>query len=193
MPRASLRTASLLPLLVLLAACGASAGPASGPLPAAPLRLEVPLLIPVAGVLPGELRDSFRAPRSGGRTHHAIDIHAPRGTPVLAAADGTIVSLRRGGLGGIALHQVSSDGAARFYYAHLDRYAAGIREGLAVRQGEVIAYVGDTGNAASGDYHLHFSVTALSNPQRWWEGADVNPYTLLGGGAPGEEKRAREE
>jgi murein DD-endopeptidase MepM/ murein hydrolase activator NlpD len=140
---------------------------------------EPPLLIPVEGVEPDELRDTFHADRSGGREHQAIDIHAPRGTPVLAAADGTILRLRSGSRGGITVYQLGEDGRTRYYYAHLDRYADGLEQGKRVRRGEPIGYVGDTGNAAPGDFHLHFSVVVLSDARRWWEGAALNPYPLL--------------
>jgi murein DD-endopeptidase MepM/ murein hydrolase activator NlpD len=139
------------------------------------------LLIPVRGITPEQLSDSYSAPRSGGRVHNAIDIMAPAGAPVVAAADGTIRRLRTGGLGGITIYQVGADGVTLYYYAHLQRYAAGIRDGLPVQRGQVIAYVGDTGNAGAGNYHLHFSVGRLTNPERWWESENVNPYPLLAG------------
>jgi peptidoglycan LD-endopeptidase LytH len=139
------------------------------------------LLIPVRGIGPQQLRDSYSDPRSGGRVHNAIDIMAPRGAPVVAAADGTIRRLRTGGMGGITIYQVGDDGRTLYYYAHLERYAAGIREGLPVRRGQIIAYVGDTGNAGPGNYHLHFSVGRLTNPDRWWDSENVNPYPLLAG------------
>ncbi|HEX6913117.1 MAG TPA: M23 family metallopeptidase [Longimicrobium sp.] len=139
------------------------------------------LLIPVRGIRPEQLRDSYNDARSGGRVHNAIDIMAPAGSPVVAAADGTIHRLRTGGLGGVTLYQLGADGRTLFYYAHLQRYAAGVREGMPVRQGEVIAYVGDTGNAGPGNYHLHFSVGRLTNMERWWESENVNPFPLLAG------------
>ncbi|HEU0301595.1 MAG TPA: M23 family metallopeptidase [Longimicrobium sp.] len=139
------------------------------------------LLIPVRGVRPDQLRDSYDHARSGGRVHNAIDIMAPGGTPVLAAADGTIHRLRTGGLGGVTLYQLGQDGRTLYYYAHLQRYAAGIRDGTPVVRGQVIAYVGDTGNAGAGNYHLHFSVGRLRDPDRWWESDNVNPYPLLAG------------
>jgi murein DD-endopeptidase MepM/ murein hydrolase activator NlpD len=139
------------------------------------------LMIPVRGIGPQQLRDSYRDARSGGRVHNAIDIMAPGGAPVVAAADGTIRRLRTGGLGGVTIYQVGTDGQTLYYYAHLQRYAAGIREGMPVRRGEVIAYVGDTGNAGTGNYHLHFSVGRLTNPDRWWDSENVNPYPLLVG------------
>jgi murein DD-endopeptidase MepM/ murein hydrolase activator NlpD len=137
------------------------------------------LLIPVAGVPAEQLHDSYHAGREGGRVHQAIDIHAPRGTPVLAAADGTILKLHSGGRGGIAVYQLGEDGRTRYYYAHLERYAEGLEEGGAVRRGDVLGYVGDTGNAAPGDFHLHFSIAVLDDAHRWWEGANLNPYPLL--------------
>lgn len=139
------------------------------------------LLIPVRGIRPEQLRDSYQDARSGGRVHNAIDIMAPAGTPVLAAADGTIHRLRTGGLGGITIYQLGEDGRTMYYYAHLQRYAAGIRDGTPVRRGQVIAYVGDTGNAGPGNYHLHFSVGRLPDPQRYWDSENVNPYPLLVG------------
>lgn len=139
------------------------------------------LLIPVRGIGPEQLRDSYADPRSGGRVHNAIDIMAPAGAPVVAAADGVIRRLRTGGLGGVTIYQVGADGRTLYYYAHLQRYAAGVREGMTVQRGEVIAYVGDTGNAGPGNYHLHFSVGRLNDPERWWDSENVNPYPLLAG------------
>jgi murein DD-endopeptidase MepM/ murein hydrolase activator NlpD len=139
------------------------------------------LLIPVRGIRPDQLHDSYDDARSGGRVHNAIDIMAPAGTPVLAAADGTIHRLRTGGMGGITIYQIGDDGRTLYYYAHLQRYAAGMRDGLPVRRGQVIAYVGDTGNAGAGNYHLHFSVGRLSDPSRYWDSDNVNPYPLLAG------------
>lgn len=139
------------------------------------------LLIPVAGIRPEQLRDSYDEGRSGGRTHNAIDIMAPRGTPVLAAADGTILKLHSGSKGGTALYQLDRDGHTRYYYAHLDRYADGIAEGAPVRRGDVIGFVGDTGNAGPGNFHLHFSVARLPDASRWWEGENLNPFPLLRG------------
>lgn len=141
------------------------------------------LAIPVRGIRAEQLRDTYDAPRSGGRVHNAIDIMAPQGSPVVAAANGVIHRLRTGGLGGITIYQLGEDGRTLFYYAHLERYAAGIREGQRVRRGEVIAYVGDTGNAGPGNYHLHFSVGRLTDVQRWWDSENVNPYPLLVGGS----------
>lgn len=138
-----------------------------------------PLLIPVAGVHLEQLRDSYLEARSGGREHQGIDIMAPRGTPVLAVADGRIVKLHQGPRGGNSIYQLDSDGRTRYYYAHLDRYADGLARGKAVSQGDTIGYVGDTGNARPGDCHLHFSIARLDNVRRWWEGSNLNPYTIF--------------
>jgi murein DD-endopeptidase MepM/ murein hydrolase activator NlpD len=137
------------------------------------------LPVPVEGIRREQLRDTYTQSRSEGRTHHAIDIHAPRGTPVIAVADGVIRKLHSGARGGLAIYLMDDDGTTRYYYAHLDGYAQGIHEGQRVERGEVIGYVGDTGNAQPGDYHLHFSVAVLDSPSRWWEGENLNPFDLL--------------
>jgi peptidoglycan LD-endopeptidase LytH len=142
-------------------------------------RIETDLIVPVAGVRPEQLIDTFSDTRSEGRTHNAIDIMAPAETPVLAAADGQIQKLWQSDLGGITIYQVDADQKMIFYYAHLARYADGLTESKQVRQGETIAYVGDTGNAGTGNYHLHFSIAIVSDPKRYWEGTSINPYPLL--------------
>lgn len=139
------------------------------------------LLVPVSGIRPEQLHDSFDAARSGGRTHEAIDIPAPRGTPVLAAADGVIARMSQSALGGTTLYQRDADGRTVYYYAHLSGYARGVRVGREVKRGEVIAYVGDTGNAGPGNYHLHFGVTIVTDRKRVYGGVAVNPYPLLRG------------
>ena len=137
------------------------------------------LIIPVAGVKSEQLIDTFDDARSEGRLHDAIDIMAPAGTPVLAAADGRIVKLWQSERGGTSIYQVGPNQEVIFYYAHLAGYAPGLAEGNNVRQGDVIAYVGDTGNAGTGNYHLHFSIAVVSDPKRYWEGININPFPLL--------------
>jgi murein DD-endopeptidase MepM/ murein hydrolase activator NlpD len=137
------------------------------------------LIIPVAGVKPEQLIDTFDAARSEGRVHDAIDIPAAAETPVLAAANGKILKLFQSERGGTTIYQLSGDQKLIFYYAHLSHYADGLTEGQFVQQGQVIAYVGDTGNAGAGNYHLHFSISIVSDPKRYWEGANINPYPLL--------------
>lgn len=140
---------------------------------------QVNLVIPVLGVKPEQLLDTFADARSEGRSHDAIDIAAPAGTPVIAASEGEIVKLFQSEKGGTTIYQLSPDKKLVFYYAHLQRYADGIHEGKYVRQGEVVAYVGDTGNAGAGNYHLHFSIATITDPKRHWDGTNINPYPLL--------------
>ena len=140
---------------------------------------QVNLVIPVLGVKPEQLLDTFADARSEGRSHDAIDIAAPAGTPVVAASEGEIVKLFQSDKGGITIYQLSPDKKLVFYYAHLQRYADGVLEGKYVRQGEVIGYVGDTGNAGAGNYHLHFSIATITDPKRHWDGTNINPYPLL--------------
>jgi murein DD-endopeptidase MepM/ murein hydrolase activator NlpD len=151
--------------------------------PAQPLNNSfigtVKLIIPVAGVKPAQLLDTFADARSEGRIHDAIDIPAPAGTPVLAAADGEVVKLFQSERGGTTVYQLSSDRKLVYYYAHLQGYAEGLSVGKFVKQGEVIAYVGDTGNAGAGNFHLHFSISIVADPKRYWEGTNINPYPLL--------------
>jgi peptidoglycan LD-endopeptidase LytH len=137
------------------------------------------LLVPVEGIKANQLRDTFNQARSEGRRHDAIDIMAPQGLPVLATTDGTVVRLFQSERGGITLYQVDPSGGYVFYYAHLARYADGIAEGKQVRRGEVIAYVGDTGNAGPGNFHLHFGVSKIISPRKWSGGDPINPYPLL--------------
>ena len=140
---------------------------------------QIDLIVPVAGVRRDQLLDTFSDSRSEGRVHDAIDIPAPANTPVLAAADGEIVKLFQSERGGTTIYQTSSDNKLIFYYAHLAGYADGLVEGMKVRQGETIAYVGDTGNAGTGNFHLHFSIAVVADPKRYWEGTNINPYPLL--------------
>ena len=137
------------------------------------------LAVPVKGVNREQLLDTFKDARSEGRVHDAIDIPAPAGTPVIAAAEGEIIKLFESDRGGITIYQVSKDKKLIFYYAHLQGYADGLAVGKTVWQGETIGYVGDTGNAGAGNYHLHFSIMITNNPKRYWEGTNINPYPLL--------------
>lgn len=140
---------------------------------------ERSLLIPVQGVERAALRDTFGAARSGGRrVHHALDIMAPRGTPVLAVEDGRIVRLHRGGAGGITVYQLDLARRYGYYYAHLDRYVDGLKEGQAVTRGDVLGYVGTTGNAPPGAPHLHFAIFEVADARRPWRGRPIDPYPL---------------
>lgn len=137
------------------------------------------LLVPLEGVKANQLRDTFNQARSEGRQHDAIDIMAPQGLPVLATTDGTVIKLFQSERGGITLYQIDPSGRYVYYYAHLARYADGIAEGKQVRRGDVIAYVGDTGNAGPGNFHLHFAISKITSPRQWSGGDPINPYPLL--------------
>jgi len=137
------------------------------------------LMIPVAGVKASQLMDTFSDARSENRVHDAIDIPAPAGTPVVAVADGTIAKFFDSERGGITIYQYSADNKYVYYYAHLQSRAANLIETNFVKQGTVIGYVGDTGNAGPGNYHLHFSIALLKDPKRFWDGEYINPYPLL--------------
>ncbi len=145
----------------------------------APQAGEGRLLIPVAGVRPEQLQDTFKDSRSEGRVHDAIDIMAPRDTPVVAAAPGRVIKLFNSQRGGITLYQLDDDNTTVYYYAHLERYAEGIKEGHYARRGETIGYVGDSGNATPGNTHLHFQVYRVKDPKHFWTGENLNPYPLL--------------
>ncbi len=137
------------------------------------------LLIPVQGVTTKQLRDTFYDGRSEGRQHQALDIMAAGGTPVLATADGKVAKLFQSEKGGITLYQVDSSGLYYYYYAHLQNYADGMVEGKELKRGEVIGYVGDTGNAGAGNFHLHFAVSKPITPGKWSRGEAINPYPLF--------------
>lgn len=139
-----------------------------------------PMIIPVAGVGRGAMRDMFDEVR-GNRRHEAIDILAPRGTPVIAADDGVVTKLFTSKPGGLTVYEFDPDQRFCYYYAHLDRYAPGLHEGQLLRQGEVLGYVGTTGNAPKDTPHLHFALIRLDADRRWWKGTYVNPYPLLAG------------
>lgn len=136
------------------------------------------LLVPVAGVAPAQLRDTFGDAR-GDRAHGALDIPAERGTPVLAADDGRVVKLFRSVPGGLTVYEADRAGEVVYYYAHLDAYADGLREGDLVARGQTLGYVGTTGNAPPAAPHLHFEIQRLPPGREWWKGVSLDPYPLL--------------
>lgn len=140
---------------------------------------ERDLKMPVDHVDDDDLRDTFVDVREG-HAHEAIDIMAPRHTAVRAVEDGTIAKLfnSQGG-GGITIYQFDPTGTFCYYYAHLDRYAPGLREGQAVERGDTIGYVGSTGNASPNAPHLHFAIFRLTPERQWWKGQPINPYPVL--------------
>lgn len=182
--------------VVLLNLPGRDGGPPmavaadTAPAPAAPARAgpplslpaaapQGPLLIPVAGVRADQLGDTFADARGDGRVHDAIDIMAPQGTPVIAAAAGTVEKLFDSKLGGRTIYVRRQGGRWIDYYAHLDGYAPGLAEGKRIARGEVIGTVGSTGDADPTAPHLHYAVNAMAPGEGWWQGTPVNPYPLL--------------
>jgi len=137
------------------------------------------LAVPVQGIRPSQLRDTFSDARSRGRKHKALDIMAPRGTPVLAADDGKVAKISSNKGGGLSVYQVDPSGSIVYYYAHLDRYAEGLRDGQPLHRGDLLGYVGSTGNAPETAPHLHFAVLVLERKGRWWGGEALNPYEAL--------------
>ncbi|WP_246414964.1 M23 family metallopeptidase [Rhizorhapis suberifaciens] len=146
----------------------------------APGRADQSLIIPVAGIAPEQLTDTFTQARDeGARRHDAIDIIAPLGTPVLAAAPGHIEKLFKSDRGGNTIYVRSPDSRWVYYYAHLDRYEAGLSEGQQVAAGDVLGAVGLSGNAGSAGPHLHFAINRMAAGEKWYQGTPINPYPLL--------------
>lgn len=141
------------------------------------------LAVPVQGIKPAELSDTYTQARAGGaRSHDAIDIMAAEGTPVLSASDGTVEKLFfSDGGGGITVYVRSPDQRWTFYYAHLQGYAPGLAEGQKVKRGQLLGRVGHSGNANPVGPHLHFAINRMEPGQRWWQGNPINPYPLLAG------------
>ncbi len=162
-------------------AVAATAPHVTTPAPATALTTtaQPDLVIPVVGVRASGLHSDFNDSRGGFRTHHALDILAPRGTPVVAAVDGTIRKLFLSNAGGITIYEFDRPEERVYYYAHLERYADGLHEGMTVTRGQVIGYVGTTGNAPPGTPHLHFAVSVLTPEKLWWKATPVDPYPML--------------
>lgn len=154
----------------------AASAPASAPMPAG---AQGKLLVPVEGIPLAKITDTFDQPRGTERHHEALDIMAPKGTKVIATADGKIVKLFTSKPGGLTVYQFDPTEKYAYYYAHLDRYADGLKEGMDVKRGDLIGYVGSTGNADPNAPHLHFAVFELTPEKQWWKGTPVDPYPLL--------------
>lgn len=163
--------------------------PAATPAPALPAAIPPvagtditpsdKLLIPVEGIKSSQLIDTFNQSRGAERRHEALDIMAPKGTKVVAVADGKVAKLFHSKPGGLTVYQFDATEKFAYYYAHLDRYAPGIAEGMSIKRGDPIGYVGTTGNADPGGPHLHFAIFALTPEKKWWKGTPLNPYPLL--------------
>ena len=136
--------------------------------------------MPLQGIKPSAILDTFNQGRGGGsRRHEATDIMAPRGTPIHAVADGTIKKLFFSNAGGITIYEFDPQEVYCYYYAHLDRYVDGLHESMNVKKGDVIGYVGSTGDASREAPHLHFAIEKLGPEKKWWQGTAINPYPLL--------------
>jgi murein DD-endopeptidase MepM/ murein hydrolase activator NlpD len=136
------------------------------------------LAIPVRGLDAEDLVSSFDDARGASRRHEAIDILAPRGTDVLAVEDGTVAKLFTSVAGGLTIYQYEPSARFVYYYAHLDAYAPGLKEGDSLRKGDVIGRVGTTGNAPESTPHLHFAISKLDPDRRWWGGTALDPYLV---------------
>jgi murein DD-endopeptidase MepM/ murein hydrolase activator NlpD len=154
--------------------------PASRPVTPPPAATPGSLLIPVEGIAAAQLTDTFNQTRGGTRRHEALDIMAPAGTPVVAAAPGTIEKLFLSDAGGNTVYVRSADRRTLYYYAHLQAYARGLEEGMAIEQGQPLGTVGSTGNANPAAPHLHFAMMRTTPDSKWWEQATpINPFPLL--------------
>ena len=137
------------------------------------------MAIPVAGMTVDQLQDTFDEGRSSGRVHRALDILAPRGTPVVAADSGRILRVKFNSLGGNTIYATDPLGRVVYYYAHLDAYRSGLAEGAAVARGDTLGFVGTTGNAPKDTPHLHFQVMRMPPDGKYWDGEAINPYPLF--------------
>ncbi len=201
MTRRASRCARAALLVSSLAACAPGLTPLPGPTDPAPDPMELPipanpatagvpaspiaallrskrLMVPVDGVSPERVPDTFTA-RRGARIHSALDIMAPRGTPVLSADAGRVFKVRSNNLGGLTVYTIDADERIVYYYAHLDHYPKGLAEGQALQPGDVIGYVGTTGNAPDNLPHLHFQVLLYRGNGRWWDGDPLDPHPYL--------------
>jgi len=137
------------------------------------------LTLPVQGIKRSELHSNFDELRGSTRKHEALDILAPRNTPVLAVEDGKVARLFLSDAGGITIYQYDPSMTFVYYYAHLERYAEGLKEGAAIKRGDVIGYVGTTGNAPRNTPHLHFAIFKMTDDKKWWQGTAIDPYSVL--------------
>ena len=136
------------------------------------------LTVPLQGLDRKDLRSSFDEQR-GGRRHEAMDVLSPRNTPVLAVDDGTIAKLFTSKAGGLTVYQFDADSVYAYYYAHLERYAPGLEEHQRVKRGDVIGYVGTSGNAPPDTPHLHFAIFKLTEAKQWWKGTPIDPFLVF--------------
>jgi murein DD-endopeptidase MepM/ murein hydrolase activator NlpD len=157
--------------------------PVAAPTVDAGYLVERHIMLPVAGADPAKLEDSFKEPRDGDRVHRAIDIMAPRGTPILSADDGKILRMTTSTLGGISMYAVDPSSRLVYYYAHMDRYNDGMSPGRNIVKGDTLGFVGTTGNAPKNLPHLHFQVMKWPADGKYWNGEPIDPFEVLGGRA----------
>ena len=137
------------------------------------------LTLPVKGAVPGDVHDMFNEMRGGTRRHEAIDMLAPRNTPVIAVEDGLVVRLFFSKAGGITVYQSDPTNTYIYYYAHLEKYADGLKEGQKIKRGELLGYVGTSGNAPADTPHLHFAIFKMTDKKQWWQGTALDPFQVL--------------
>ena len=167
------------PRVVLAGATSSAAKTSVSSVEAVDYLLARGIFIPVAGITPSQLHDSFDEGRDGGRMHRALDILAPRGTPVLSADSGRILRISVSSLGGNTIYATDPLGRVVYYYAHLDGYQAGLSQGAQVARGDTLGFVGTTGNAPKDTPHLHFQVMRMPADGKFWDGDPINPYPLI--------------
>jgi murein DD-endopeptidase MepM/ murein hydrolase activator NlpD len=154
-------------------------------------RLQAKALrIPVAATAV-KLEDTFFAARDGSRQHNAMDILAPRNTPIIAADAGVILRLSTNTLGGVTIYATDNEREFVYYYAHLERYHDGIVTGKTIERGDTLGYVGTSGNAPKDVPHLHFQIMLWPGDGKWWNGEPVNPYPVLKNASPSGETKPR--
>jgi murein DD-endopeptidase MepM/ murein hydrolase activator NlpD len=166
------------PAPTLSPAAQTEAPPPEQPPSDAPSSLPRGLLVPVSGLSPSKLVDNFNEMHNGHR-HEALDIMAARGTPVVAVDEGNVVKPFNSKRGGLTVYQFDDTQTWCFYYAHLDRYVQGLKEGMLLRKGDILGYVGSSGNASPDAPHLHFTIFKLGPEKHWWQGTPIDPYPLL--------------
>lgn len=164
--------------IALIVACCTGIAVGFAETPVVPVEQRV-LGMPVKDMRLADARDTFDEGRAGERRHEATDIMAARGTPVLAVEDGTIRKLFLSKPGGITIYEFDPSEHYCYYYAHLDHYAPNLKEGMKVSKGDVIGFVGNTGDAVSGPPHLHFAIAMIGPDKHWWGGTPINPYPIL--------------
>jgi murein DD-endopeptidase MepM/ murein hydrolase activator NlpD len=140
---------------------------------------ERQIIVPVANAPLNKIENTFDDPRDGGRVHRAVDILAPRGTPILSADDGYVLRLSTSALGGICLYAADAEGRLVYYYAHMDHYHESMADGRRLAKGDTIGFVGTTGNAPKDVPHLHFQVMRMPADGHYWNGEPINPYDVL--------------